>query len=126
MKVLALDHWVLTVQNIERSLEFYGGVLGMEIRSFGENRIALHVGNQKINLYEVGSEITPHASRAFPGSADMCFLISGELEDIKHDLERKSVELLCGIVERVGAQEPIRSLYLRDPDGNLIELSQSM
>lgn len=124
MKINGLDHLVLTVHDLERSIGFYTQVLGMTLSCFAEGRKALHFGNQKINLHEAGSEYEPKADKPLPGSADLCFLLSGALEDAVRHIELCGLQLEEGPVSRTGAQGPIRSVYLRDPDGNLIELAE--
>lgn len=123
MGVQGIDHLVLTVANIDRSVAFYVGVLGMEPVTFGEGRTALRFGEQKINLHGPDRPILPRAATPTLGSADLCFLLDVPLEDVVSRLTRLGVPLESGIGERDGATGPIRSVYLRDPDGNLIELS---
>ena len=118
-----LDHFVLTVENIEKTKRFYCGCLGMEYSQFGEGRQALHFGASKINLHIAGKEFEPKAHLAKPGTADLCFIIQGSLEEMKKKLSRFKIEILEGPVQRTGATGPITSLYVRDPDLNLIELS---
>jgi catechol 2,3-dioxygenase-like lactoylglutathione lyase family enzyme len=115
-----LDHLVLTVANIEATVAFYTQRLGMEVVTFGQGRKALTFGRQKINLHEVGREFEPKARVATAGSGDLCFIVEGPLDAIIPDLADLIIE---GPVQRTGALGPIRSIYLRDPDGNLIELS---
>jgi catechol 2,3-dioxygenase-like lactoylglutathione lyase family enzyme len=124
MSIRAIDHLVLTVADIDATVEFYEQ-LGMRREIFGEGRVALHFGDQKLNLHLAGAEIAPHASEPTPGSADLCFLIDGRLSDLEAALADAGLPIELGPVERTGAQGPIRSLYLRDPDGNLVELSES-
>jgi len=123
MKIDAIDHLVLTVRDIEASCAFYAVVLGMEILTFGTGRKALGFGQQKINLHLHGNEIEPKADSPTPGSADLCLLTSHPLADVMEHLRQCGVEVLEGPVARSGAAGPIVSLYIRDPDGNLIELS---
>lgn len=118
-----LDHLVLTVRDLDATLQFYTRVLGMEEITFGDGRKALRFGNQKINLHEVGAEFSPHARRPTPGSADLCFLTSEPLERVHSRVLSAGTTIVDGPVERTGAVQPIRSLYLWDPDGNLIEIS---
>lgn len=118
-----LDHLVLTVGNIQQTCDFYGNVLGMEIKEFGEGRKALHFGQQKINLHEAGSEFEPKARSPLPGSADLCFIWDGPLEKLLEHLKQSGVAVEEGPVARTGASGTIQSLYIRDPDGNLVELS---
>ncbi len=122
-----LDHLVLTVRDIEATCAFYAKVLGMEVRAFGpDKRKALHFGRQKINLHQAGREFEPKAARPAPGSADLCFVTEKSLEAVRVHLKACNVKIEAGPVERTGAMGRIRSLYFRDPDGNLIEVSAYM
>ncbi len=126
MPVRSLDHLVLTVRDIEATVAFYEA-LGMRRESFGQGerpRTALRFGDQKLNLHEAGGEIEPHADRPTPGSADLCFLVDGSLDELAGALERAGAAVELGPVPRTGAVAPLESLYVRDPDGNLVELSQ--
>ncbi len=123
MKMDRLDHLVLTVKSIAATCEFYARVLGMDILTFGDNRKALAFGSQKINLHEFGKEVEPKAHRPTPGSADLCFITSIQINEVIEHLSRCGVQILEGPVKRTGAQGPIESVYLRDPDLNLIEVS---
>lgn len=123
MKVDYLDHLVLTVKNIATTCEFYAVILGMEVLSFGENRKALLFGSQKINLHELGKEFEPKAHRPTPGSADLCFITTIPLADVIEHLQRSGVPILEGPVNRTGAVGQLESVYFRDPDLNLIEVS---
>lgn len=123
MQISALDHLVLTVSDMEATVAFYER-LGMRREVFGEDRVALRFGTQKLNLHVAGAEIAPYARRPAPGSADLCFLVEGALEDVEAELAAAGIPTELGPVERIGARGAIRSLYLRDPDGNLIELSE--
>lgn len=118
-----LDHLVLTVASIEATCDFYARALGMQVETFGEGRKALRFGNQKINLHQAGREFEPKALRPTPGSADLCFIAATPLEEVAAHLERLGIEIEEGPVPRTGAAGPIRSVYLRDPDANLIEIS---
>ena len=118
-----LDHLVLTVKNIEETCDFYGRILEMDVREFGEGRKALHFGRQKINLHEAGREFEPKARTPLPGTADLCFISDEPMAKLIGHLERCRVAVEEGPVARTGASGPIQSLYIRDPDGNLIELS---
>jgi catechol 2,3-dioxygenase-like lactoylglutathione lyase family enzyme len=123
MKVDRIDHLVLTVKNIETSCEFYSRVLGIEVVTFGNNRQALQFGEQKINLHEFGREFEPKASHPTPGSGDICLITSLPIEQVVNHIMSCNVEILDGPVTRTGAKGEIKSIYLRDPDGNLIEVS---
>lgn len=124
MKIERLDHLVLTVKNIEATCRFYHQILGMEIVRFGDQRTALKFGTQKINLHQAGHEIDPKAAAPTRGSADLCFITNERVEDVLKALLADNVKILeGGIVHRTGAVGPIRSVYFRDPDGNLIEVS---
>jgi catechol 2,3-dioxygenase-like lactoylglutathione lyase family enzyme len=118
-----LDHLVLTVAGIERSCDFYARALGMSVETFAEGRVALRFGRQKINLHKVGQEFEPRARFAVAGSADLCFLASTPLEKVEAHLDEIGVEIELGPVVRAGATGTIASIYIRDPDGNLIEIS---
>lgn len=121
-----LDHFVLTVRDFGRTCEFYSTVMGMEVISFGEGRKALQFGSQKINLHQLGKEFEPAANQPTPGSADLCFISDTPVEKIIQELEQHNVEILDGPVFRTGAQGKILSVYFRDPDLNLIEVSNSL
>jgi catechol 2,3-dioxygenase-like lactoylglutathione lyase family enzyme len=123
MKVKAIDHIVLTVKDIDATCAFYARVLGMRITTFGGGRRALSFGAQKINLHQYGREFEPKAKKPTPGSVDLCFITSMPISDVVEHLRVCGVELLEGPVQRTGAVGPIMSVYFRDPDGNLIELS---
>ena len=125
MKIDRLDHLVLTVRDIAESCQFYTRVLGMTEVTFGAGRKALAFGGQKINLHQAGAEFEPKADRPTPGSADVCFLTSTPLEQVMAHLRRCGVTVLVGPVERTGAQGEIVSVYVRDPDGNLIEFANA-
>ena len=126
MKIDRLDHLVLTVTDLQRTADFYVRVLGMELITFGSGRTALAFGAQKINLHLYGNEFEPKAQVPLPGSADLCFLTSTPIEDVLSHLALCGVEVLEGPVMRTGATGPIRSVYFRDPDLNLIEVSNSV
>jgi catechol 2,3-dioxygenase-like lactoylglutathione lyase family enzyme len=125
MQIDSLDHVVLTVQDIETTCEFYSHVLGMQVVTFAGGRKALQFGNQKINLHQRGKEFEPKAQHPTPGSADLCFLTSLPLEQVIAHLQSCRVALLLGPIERTGATKPLMSLYFRDPDGNLLEISNA-
>lgn len=123
MTVSGLDHLVLTVADIQASLDFYTRVLGMRPETFGAGRTALHFGTQKINLHLAGAEFAPHASRPLPGSADLCFVAATSLAETVGHLKAHGIHLEEGAIRRTGACGPVTSVYVRDPDGNLIELA---
>ncbi|OWO84222.1 VOC family virulence protein [Photorhabdus luminescens] len=126
MKIERLDHLVLTVKDLETSSHFYQRVLGMSIVTFSEGRIALSFGNQKINLHEYGREFEPKAQTPLPGSADLCFISLLPMDEIIQHLQQHEVEILEGPVKRTGANGAIMSIYFRDPDQNLIEVSNQL
>ncbi|WP_051312855.1 VOC family protein [Sporocytophaga myxococcoides] len=123
MKISHLDHFVLTVKDLDISSDFYSEVLGMEKITFSGGRIALKFGNQKINLHLSGKEFEPKALKPLSGSADFCFISPTPIEQVVEELQEKNIPVLTGVVERTGALGRIRSVYFRDPDGNLIEVS---
>jgi len=123
MEITHLDHIVLTVQNLKKTVQFYCDVLGMEKEVFGNGRVALKCGNQKINLHQVGNEFEPKAANPTPGSSDLCFITTTELKDAMKQVRGKGVPIIKGPVSRIGATGPIESFYIRDPDKNLIEVS---
>jgi catechol 2,3-dioxygenase-like lactoylglutathione lyase family enzyme len=121
-----LDHLVLTVASIEQSCDFYARVLDMGVEIFGEGRKALTFGSQKINLHRAGHEFEPKAKRPTPGSADLCFISETPIDDIIAHLQAEAVAIEEGPVRRTGATGPILSVYFRDPDRNLIEVSNTI
>ncbi len=123
MRIDRLDHLVLTVASIEAAAEFYTRVLGMGVVTFGAGRTALTFGTSKINLHEAGKEFEPKARRPTPGSADICLIVEDGIAEVMAELAAAGVGTEEGPVPRTGATGPITSCYLRDPDGNLIELS---
>ncbi len=123
MNINRLDHLVLTVKNIEITVQFYVSVLGMEKEEFGTGRLALKYGNQKINLHQVGKEFEPKAGKPTSGSADLCFITEVPLDEAMNHVRSRKIEIIEGPVARTGATGPIKSFYFRDPDMNLIEVS---
>lgn len=123
MEIKNIDHIVLTVANIDKTIGFYTHILGCEVVTFGDNRKALTFGNQKINLHQKRYEFEPKAEHPTPGSADLCFIASTDINEVLKELQHKNIEIIEGIVERTGAMGKIRSIYFRDPDMNLIEVS---
>lgn len=126
MDVDSLDHLVLTVRDIEITAAFYSTVLGMQTVTFGAGRKALAFGSQKINLHQLGKEFEPKASLPTPGSADLCFITSVPLQEVIRHISSSGASIVEGPVQRTGATGPIMSVYLRDPDMNLIEVSNRM
>ena len=129
-KLSALDHLVLTVTDMDATIPFYRDVLGMQVENFtpadGSTRWALKFGAQKINLHVSGQEFEPKAAHVQPGSADLCFLSDVSIADWRAHLAASDVAVEDGPVRRTGATGPILSLYLRDPDGNLLEISNRL
>jgi catechol 2,3-dioxygenase-like lactoylglutathione lyase family enzyme len=123
VRVDRLDHLVLTVASIEATVEFYTQVLGMGVVTFGPGRTALTFGISKINLHRAGREFEPKALHPTPGSADVCLIVDDDITEVLAQLAAAGVPVEEGPVERTGATGPIVSCYLRDPDHNLIELS---
>jgi catechol 2,3-dioxygenase-like lactoylglutathione lyase family enzyme len=108
---------------VEATVAFYEK-LGMRREVFDDSRTALRYGTQKLNLHRAGAEIAPHAHQPTPGSADVCFLVDGTLANVVAALTAVGIPIELGPVERTGAQGPLHSVYVRDPDGNLVELSE--
>jgi catechol 2,3-dioxygenase-like lactoylglutathione lyase family enzyme len=123
MRIDRLDHLVLTVADIDATVDFYTRVLGMKAVTFGAGRTALAFGQSKINLHQAGHEFEPRAHRPTPGSADLCLITTDSLDRVVEELVRHDVPIEEGPVERTGATGPILSVYFRDPDRNLIEVS---
>lgn len=123
LKIEALDHLVLTVASIEKTVAFYKKVLNMEVVVFGDNRKALQFGQQKFNLHEAGREFEPKARNPRAGSADFCLITKTPMEEVIRHLAACDVQVEEGPVARTGAVGKIVSVYIRDPDQNLIEIS---
>ena len=121
-----LDHLVLTVASIENTCNFYQTVLGFEVITFKSDRKALKLGNQKINLHQQGNEFEPKALQPTPGSADLCFISDTPISEVVAHLNQLNIQIEEGPVERTGAMHPILSVYIRDPDQNLIEISNNI
>lgn len=121
--VTAIDHIVLTVADIDRTVDFYTRVLGMREETFGAGRKALRFGRQKFNLHQKGREFEPKAEVPTPGSVDLCLICEMPVDAIAEHLSNHQVPVVEGPVERTGATGKIRSVYIRDPDFNLIELA---
>ena len=126
VKVTALDHLVLTVTDIGATTTFYRQVLGMKVVRFEDDRVALKFGDQKINLHEVDHEVKLHARHPTPGSADLCFLTDDSLDGFVDSLNDLGIDIELGPVRRWGAMGSLDSIYFRDPDGNLIEVSNTV
>jgi catechol 2,3-dioxygenase-like lactoylglutathione lyase family enzyme len=122
MEIMAIDHLVLTVRDIDETCAFYSQ-LGMQVVTFGNNRKALHFGQQKINLHQAGQELEPKAFNPTPGSADLCLITQTPLAEVRVHLQACNIPIEQDIVQRTGANGAIDSLYIRDPDHNLLELS---
>ncbi|RZT85974.1 catechol 2,3-dioxygenase-like lactoylglutathione lyase family enzyme [Pseudonocardia sediminis] len=126
MRIDRLDHLVLTVADVDRTVAFYRDVLGMEEVTFGEGRRALAFGSSKINLHRAGNEFEPKAERPTPGSADVCLITLDPLEQVRRELAEHGVAVEEGPIERTGARGPLLSVYVRDPDANLVEISNAL
>ena len=124
MKINRVDHFVLTVASIEKTCEFYQKVLGMDVITFGEGRKALRFGQQKINLHQTGHEFDPKATVPTAGSGDFCLIADSSIDEVVAHLHQCNVEIEEGPAPRTGATGPIMSVYFRDPDGNLLEVSR--
>ena len=123
MRIESIDHLVLTVADIEATCRFYESVLGMEVVTFGGGRRALRFGTQKINLHEVGRELDPKAARPVAGSGDLCLITAIPIAEAEAHIRAQGIAIEIGPVTRTGAMGPITSLYIRDPDQNLVEIS---
>ncbi len=123
IRIDRIDHFVLTCRDVEATCAFYARVLGMEVVNFGGGRRALAFGAQKLNLHQAGREFEPRADRPVPGSADFCLITSVPLPAVVAHLEACGVRVIEGPVAKTGATGPIRSVYFRDPDRNLVEVS---
>ena len=121
--IKSLDHVVLTTRDLEKCLAFYTQALGMQLETFGQGRIALRFGDQKFNVHPPGLDIGIRARYPTPGSLDLCFLADCPLDDVVARLRQHNIPIEEGPVVRTGARFPIRSVYVRDPDDNLVEIS---
>ena len=126
MRTLRIDHVVLTVADVETTISFYQRVLGMTPVTFGDGRRALTFGEQKLNLHQAGREFEPKARRPTPGAVDICFTTDVPLDEVAAHLRAQSIAIELGPVEKIGARRALRSLYFRDPDGNLVEISNEI
>jgi len=123
MEIDRIDHIVITAFDLERTIDFYSRVMGMEPVTFAGGRRALAFGRQKINLHQAGREFEPKALKPTPGSMDLCFITETPLEEVIERLRANAVVIVDGPVPKTGALGPMMSVYFRDPDGNLIEVS---
>jgi len=123
MRIIGIDHLVLTVRNVTETCAFYSRVLGMRDIEFAGGRKALLFGRQKINLHEVGKEYKPHAQNPLPGTTDICFITGDDINDVVEHIKLCGVVIEEGPVTRDGAAGTMQSIYIRDPDGNLVEVS---
>lgn len=123
IKIDRIDHVVLTVFDVERTIDFYSRVLGMEPVTFAGGRRGLAFGRQKLNLHQAGREFEPKALRPAPGAMDFCLIAETPLAEVMERLESQGVAIIQGPVDKTGATGPIKSVYFRDPDGNLVEVS---
>jgi len=122
--IAGLDHLVITTRRLDACIAFYAGVLGMRLETFGAGRKALRFGDQKFNLHDASTATDAYAAAPTPGSLDFCLLCDGPLDAVIATLQAKGVPIELGPVRRTGARFPIRSIYLRDPDGNLVEIAE--
>lgn len=124
MQIRAIDHLVLTTGDVERCIEFYTRVLGMQKLEYGSGRLALSFGEQKINIHPLNASITPLPAQPTPGAIDLCLLSGVPLHEVLEHFRKHGVEVIEGPVARNGARFPLLSVYIRDPDGNLIEIAE--
>jgi catechol 2,3-dioxygenase-like lactoylglutathione lyase family enzyme len=125
MRIRSLDHIVLTCADPEATIAFYERV-GMQREEFGGGRLALRFGDQKLNLHQAGAEFQPHAATPLPGTGDLCLLVDGPIEAVVEHLGNVGIAIEEGPVDRTGAVGPLRSVYVRDPDGNLAEFAEQV
>ncbi len=123
IQINSIDHIVLTVKDIQKTVQFYEEILGMQKEIFGDNRIALKFGNQKINLHQYKNEFEPKAAIPTPGAIDICFITQTNLDEAMLYVKNKGISIIDGPVQRTGAKGSILSFYINDPDGNLIEIA---
>lgn len=124
--IAELDHLVLTTNDVDKCVQFYTEVLGMRLEKFGNGRIALRFNTQKINVHELSTEAQPKAQNPVAGALDLCFLVNQPLDQVITFLKERDIPIVAGPAARTGARFALRSIYLHDPDGNLIELSESL
>ena len=123
MTPTGIDHLVLTVRDLTETCAFYRDVLGAEVVTFGEGRTALQFGDQKINVHPVENDVDLVADRPTPGAGDFCLRTDDDIDDVVAAIEAAGVDVIEGPVERAGARGPMTSVYLRDPDDNLVEVA---
>jgi catechol 2,3-dioxygenase-like lactoylglutathione lyase family enzyme len=124
--ISSIDHFVLTCADVDATIEFYSRTLGMTAETFAGGRRALCFGSQKINLHQKGAEFTPRARLATAGSGDFCLLSEVPIAEVAAYLAAEGVEIIEGPVAKTGAAGPLLSIYFRDPDGNLVEVSNQV
>ena len=124
MHVSGLDHLVLTVTDVERAVAFYATALGGTPETFDGGRKAVSFGDQKINFHRAGEEYTPHATEPTAGSGDFCLIVDESVDELRRELREYGVAIVHGPVEKIGARGRMESVYVRDPDGNLVELAR--
>ena len=124
MEVTGIDHIVLYATDIDRTCAFYGDLLGVAtVEEFDGGRVALSFGTTKLNIHPAGEEYVPHAAEPTPGAADFCLLVDEPIETVERRIENAGVEIVEGPIRKVGAHGPMRSVYVHDPDGNLVEFA---
>ena len=123
MNLTGIDHFVLTVEDVETTCAFYSEVLDVEVVTFGGGRRALQFGDEKVNLHPAGEEFEPKAARPTPGAGDFCVTTDTGIETVVGDLREAGIGIVEGPVERTGAVGPMTSVYVRDPDDNLVEIA---
>lgn len=123
MEPTGIDHFVVYARDVDATCEFYE-TLGLERHTFADGRVALRCGDQKINLHQAGEEYVPHADDPAPGSADFCLLVETPIEEVATELEDAGIEIIEGPVPKTGALGSMTSVYVRDPDENLVELAR--
>ncbi len=123
MRLERIDHVVFTVRDVDATCAFYTQAFGMEVVTFGDDRKALQFGQCKINLHQYGSEFEPRAARPAPGTQDICLITTASVQDVVTHLQSLNLDIVEGAVPKTGALGAIESVYVRDPDGNLVEIA---
>jgi catechol 2,3-dioxygenase-like lactoylglutathione lyase family enzyme len=123
METTGLDHLVVYASDVDATCAFYE-TLGLERHTFADGRVGLQCGDQKLNLHPAGDEYDPHAAEPTAGSADFCLLVETAIDDVVSHLDDNDIEIIEGPVPKTGARGPMTSVYVRDPDGNLVELAR--